>query len=71
MTYKVTLDCLGALCPTPIIQLSKAIGHLTTGEKLLLKADDHATKSDVLAWSRMTGNQVAEIDSVTFEITRG
>lgn len=71
MAYVQTLDCIGALCPTPIIQLSKAVRDLTSGEKLLLKADDPATKSDLLAWARMTGNQVSEIDATTFEITKG
>lgn len=71
MDYVHILDCLGALCPTPIIQLSKAARELATGQKLLLKADDPATKSDLLAWARMTNNQVVEIDSTTFEIIKG
>lgn len=70
MAYAQTLDCIGALCPTPIIRLSKAVRDVTSGEKLLLKADDPATKSDLLAWARMTGNQVREIDATTFEITK-
>ena len=65
------LDCLGALCPTPIIQLSKAIRSLDKGERLILKADDPATQSDLLAWSRMTGNSVQIIDSTSFEIEKG
>lgn len=65
------LDCIGALCPTPIIQLSKAVKTLTSGEKLILKADDPATKSDLQAWSRLTGNQVLELSKNSFEIVKG
>lgn len=65
------LDCIGALCPTPIIQLSKAVKNLSPGNKLILKADDPATKSDLLAWSRLTGNQVTIIDQTSFEIVKG
>lgn len=65
------LDCIGALCPTPIIQLSKAVKTLTSGEKLILKADDPATKSDLLAWARLTGNHVSELSQTSFEIVKG
>lgn len=64
------LDCIGALCPTPIIQLSKAVKTLESGKKLILKADDPATKSDLFAWSRLTGNQVSVIDETSFEIVK-
>jgi tRNA 2-thiouridine synthesizing protein A len=64
------LDCIGALCPTPIIELSKAVRELSSGERLILKADDPATKSDLLAWSRMTGNQVTVISESQFEIVK-
>lgn len=66
----ITLDCLGALCPTPIIQLSKAIRELPTGSVLLLKADDPATHSDLHAWARMTKNSVEVIDEHLFRITK-
>ena len=64
------LNCIGALCPTPIIQLSKAMKSLESGTKLILRADDPATKSDLFAWSRLTGNQVSVIDETSFEIVK-
>lgn len=70
-TDRITLDCLGSLCPTPIIELSKTIRNLNSGQSLILKADDPATKSDLAAWSRMTGNSIVIIDEKTFEITKG
>lgn len=70
MTEIKSLNCIGALCPTPIIELSKAVRELSSGERLILRADDPATKSDLLAWSRMTGNQVAVISENEFEIVK-
>ena len=64
------LDCLGALCPTPIIQLSKAIRGVPAGAKILLKADNPATKSDLSAWSRMTENTVENVGENLFRITK-
>ena len=64
------LDCMGALCPTPTIQLSKAVKTLEPGERLVLKADDPATKSDLFAWARLTGNLVSVIDETSFEIVK-
>ena len=61
---------MGALCPTPIIQLSKAVRELSSGSTLILKADDPATKSDLMAWSRLTGNSVSVIDETSFAITK-
>lgn len=66
----VVLDCLGALCPTPIIQLSKSMKDLDKGSTILLKADDPATRNDLQAWSRMTGNAVRVINDSEFEITK-
>ena len=65
-----TLDCLGALCPTPIITLSKVARDLSPGARVILKADDPATRSDLLAWSRLTGNSVSVISDTEFEITK-
>ena len=66
----LVLDYLGALCPTPIIQLSKAIRGVPVGATILLKADDPATKSDLSAWSRITENAVENIGENLFRITK-
>ena len=51
------LNCLGALCPIPIIKLAES---LKSHPEVILLSDDPATLPDLRAWSRMTGN--------TFEI---
>ena len=64
------LDCMGALCPAPIIQLGKAVKTLSVGETILLKADDPATQSDIAAWARLTGNSVAPISKHVYRVTK-
>jgi TusA-related sulfurtransferase len=68
--FNVELDCMGALCPTPIIQLGKAIRELPVGATILLKADDPATESDLSAWSRLTGHTVVPVSIHTYRITK-
>jgi len=70
MSENLVLDCLGALCPTPIIQLSKAVRTMNPGDHITLKADDPATKSDLIAWARMTGNHVRVISETSFDIEK-
>ncbi|NBR93258.1 MAG: sulfurtransferase TusA family protein [Actinobacteria bacterium] len=64
------LDCLGELCPTPIIQLGKAIKEISIGEIIILKADDPATESDLQAWARMTGHSVDSVAEHTYKIIK-
>lgn len=67
---ELELDCLGALCPTPIIQLGKAVKTLSVGSTVLLKADDPATESDIAAWARLTGNSVVSISQHVYRVTK-
>jgi len=58
-----TLDCLGLLCPAPIVKLSKTMKKMETGKILELIADNEGALEDVPAWCRKTGNEL--VDSVT------
>lgn len=64
------LDCRGLRCPLPIIQTAKALRDLSEGESLTLFADDPATKPDLHAWARMTGNKVEVFGPTEFKITK-
>lgn len=55
-----TLDCLGMLCPAPIVKLSKKIKKMESGQVLELIADDDGALEDVPAWCRKTGNELVE-----------
>ena len=55
-----TLDCLGLLCPAPIVKLSKKVKKMESGQVLELIADDDGALEDVPAWCRKTGNELVE-----------
>ncbi len=58
-----TLDCLGLMCPAPIVKLSKKIKQMESGKILELLADDEGALEDVPAWCRKTGNEL--LDTIT------
>lgn len=52
------LDCTGLLCPMPIVNTSKAMKELDTGQILKMIATDAGSPPDIEAWSRQTGNEL-------------
>lgn len=64
------IDCTGKRCPVPIIEAAKAIKEIKSGETLVLISNDPATKVDLSAWSRMTGNDSHQIGENRFSITK-
>lgn len=61
------LNCLGMLCPLPIINLAKAI---RIEPEVILLSDDPATHADLSAWSRMTGNTFEVIGKDKYLVKR-
>lgn len=51
------LDCRGAVCPAPVIELARRIGEVATGDLVGVVATDAAARYDVPAWCRMTGQE--------------
>ncbi len=51
-----TLDCVGLMCPMPIVQLSKRMKAMAPGKVLAMRADDPGVAVDVPAWCNRTGN---------------
>ncbi len=51
------LDCRGAVCPAPVIELARRIGEVETGDLVAVAATDAAARYDVPAWCRMTGQE--------------
>ncbi len=54
---EVELDCRGAPCPRPIIELARAFTDLPLGATVAVVADDAAARVDVQAWCRMRGQE--------------
>lgn len=57
MSEDLTLDCVGLLCPRPIIELAKHLGDVPVGGVIAVLADDVAAATDVPAWCRMRGQE--------------
>lgn len=56
-----TLDCLGLLCPMPIVKISKAIKEIDVDQTLEMLADDPGSVKDMQAWSKQTGHALLDI----------
>lgn len=54
------LDCQGMNCPMPIVETTKAVRTMESGQVLVVTATDLAFKLDIEAWSRRTGNVIEE-----------
>lgn len=54
------LDCQGMNCPMPIVEITKAVRTMESGQVLGVTATDLAFKLDIEAWSRRTGNVIEE-----------
>jgi TusA-related sulfurtransferase len=58
------LDTKGALCPMPIVRLSKAMKELEPSQVILMEATDPGAIPDVAAWSKNTGNPILAQETV-------
>jgi tRNA 2-thiouridine synthesizing protein A len=56
----ITVDARGQSCPGPLVGLARAIKGAGRGDLLELLATDPGSKSDVPAWSKLTGNELVE-----------
>ena len=54
MAAKV-LDCIGLVCPMPIVKVNKAVKDLQAGEQLEVHANDPAFKADIESWTKLRG----------------
>lgn len=54
------LDCSGLLGPLPVIKVSKAIKQIEVGQVLQMIATDPGAPLDMVAWARLTGNELLD-----------
>jgi len=52
----VTIDISGLPCPAPLLGAKQIIDDLTSGQSLCLISDCSATRDELEAWCRYTGN---------------
>lgn len=59
-TSNQTLDCTHLSCPLPIVEITRTIRAMESGQLLEVQAKDRAFRSDVEAWSRRTGHAIED-----------
>jgi len=57
----LVVDTTGQLCPIPVLRASQTIKQLEVGGMMEVWATDPGSKSDIPAWTRMTGNELVEV----------
>lgn len=55
-----TLDCTNLSCPLPIVEITRTVKKMESGQLLRVEAKDRAFRSDVEAWSRRTGHAIED-----------
>jgi TusA-related sulfurtransferase len=58
----ITIDCIGLYCPMPIVNTTKQIKIMQSGQVLEVVADDEGIKQDMPSWAKMTGNEFLGIE---------
>ena len=62
MDCDVKLDCVGDVCPMPIMKTSLKMKKLRPGQVLEVSADDANIKAHMPAWCETTGNEFLGIE---------
>ena len=57
MKFDHSLDCMGLLCPMPVVNTALKLEEMKEGEVLEIIADDKGIKKDMPAWCEATGQE--------------
>jgi tRNA 2-thiouridine synthesizing protein A len=66
----VDLDCTGLLCPLPVIKLARTLPIVALGDTVTVLADDPAAATDIPAWCRMRGQELASTAEKRYVVRR-
>jgi tRNA 2-thiouridine synthesizing protein A len=58
MTFDKELDCIGMICPLPVLRTKKALSEMRSGEVLKVKASDLGAEHDIPMFAKQTGNEL-------------
>ena len=58
-----TLDALGLICPEPVMMIRKTIRAMSSGDILLIIADDPATQRDVPSFCEFMDHQLLKSET--------
>lgn len=62
------LDCMGLLCPMPVVNTALRLEEMKEGEVLEIVSDDKGIKTDMPAWCEATGQEFLNIEQKGNEI---
>ena len=58
------IDTRGLNCPLPILKAKKALAEMVSGQLLKVVATDNGSLRDFQAFSKLTGNELVQQDTV-------
>jgi tRNA 2-thiouridine synthesizing protein A len=56
------LDCIGMICPLPVLRTKKALADMQTGQILRIKATDRGAEHDIPMFAKQTGNELVALE---------
>jgi len=56
------LDCMGMLCPVPIIKTGRAMRRVDVGGILVVVADDPGVETDLVDWCDANRQELVSMD---------
>lgn len=64
------LDCLGEICPVPLVKTQKALEKLSTGDVLIVQIDHSCAMKNIPEWLAKEGYnyEVEEVEAGSWEI---
>jgi TusA-related sulfurtransferase len=65
-----TLDCLGEICPVPLIKTQKKLAALNKNDILIVSIDHSCAMKNIPEWARKEGHnvEIEEINDGEWEI---
>ena len=52
------LDCMGMICPLPVLRTKKALADMQSGQVLKVVANDRGAEQDIPMFAKQTGNEL-------------
>jgi TusA-related sulfurtransferase len=67
------IDCLGEVCPVPLIKTENALKELNIGDTLIVQIDHSCAMKNVPEWARKQGYdvEIEEVDDGEWEVIIG
>jgi tRNA 2-thiouridine synthesizing protein A len=58
------IDCVGMICPLPVLRTKKALADMQSGQILRIKATDPGSEHDIPMFAKQTGNELIALEEV-------